>query len=372
MKSVDVRDQLKKLIDINPLSQNEIAKKLGVSSGYISKFINKKQEIAFWMVYELVCFLDSENEQELMKGFIDIIKRNENIRASLEYSHSKNYRELTDILIQRCSLDSNQENEEWGFIYKWQLQSKRMVYYDEESYLKNLKALTPKTLEMKTLLMILEMYCHFFKKRYELAAYYVRNINDLILNIQDPFITKSFKCRLNEASAYIFLKKDNDILNARKIADELIEENLGPNYLITGYFVKGLSFFLESYEMASQCFEKVIEISKKIGRNSTFEETCEQLGLLQIFWEKPLNTEKNSRFVRALASLKKIDQFSRESKYVPLILLFEGKRKQNKEKLLLAMHYFYTQKDNFRASIPRYLLERLGIQFNNNEGGEYV
>lgn len=372
MKSVDVRDQLKKLIDINPLSQNEIAKKLGLSSGYISKFINKKKEIAFWMVYELICFLDSENEQELMRGFIDIIKRNENMRASLEYSHSKNYRELTDILIQRCFLVGNQESEEWGIIYRWQLQSKKMVYYDEESYLKNLKKLTPKTIEMKTLLLILEMYCHFFKKRYELASYYVKNINELILQIQDPFITKSFKCRLNEASAYIFLKKDNDILNARKIADELIEENLGPNYLITGYFVKGLSFFLESYEVASNCFEKVIEISKKIERNSTFEETCEQLGILQIFWGKPLNTEKKNHFLRALSSLKKIDQFSDESKYVPLILLFEGKRKRNREKLLLAMHYFYTQKDNFRASIPKYLLEKQGVKFNNNEGGEYV
>ncbi|XNN71545.1 AimR family lysis-lysogeny pheromone receptor [Bacillus pumilus] len=369
---MDVRDQLKKLIDINPLSQNEIAKKLGFSSGYISKFINKKQEIAFWMVYELICFLDSENEEELMKNFIDIIKRNENIRASLEYSHSKNYKELTDMLIQRCFLVGNQENQEWGFIYQWQLESKKMVYYDEESYLKNLKELTPKTLEMKTLLMILEMYCHFFKKRYELAAYYVRNINELILQIQDPFISKSFKSRLNEASAYIFLKKENDILNARKIADELINENLGPNYLITGYFVKGLSFFLESYELASYCFEKVIEISKKIQRTSTFEETCEQLGLLQIFWEKPLNTERKSCFIKALENLKKIDQFKSESKYVPLILLFEGKRKKDKEKLLLAMHYFYVQKDNFRASIPKYLLEKQGIRFIESEGGEYV
>ena len=372
-KQFDLRDHLKKLIADSPLSQNEIANHLGISSGYISKFLNNKQEIAFWMLHKLVTHLDKENELFLMSHFCESMRRKENLRVGLEYAHSKHLKSLTQKLIQVCSNDKNEENKEWAYVYDWQLMSKENVNYSEDDYLKNLKGLKTKTIEMKVLLIILEMYCFFFNEKYELAYYHVNQAKELLKDVSDPFVKSSFTARLNEALCYIYLKLEDNTTKARESAFELINSDLGPNYLITGYFTLGLSFIKDSLEKTETYYKKVIEISKQTGRTALIADTKEQLYFARLYWAKELDLEWfTNDFFEAYTYKKSLDKFYENPKYLPYILLYEGISEKNKEKLFLSREYFLQQKDKFRAGIPKLELEKLGVEFKVIEGGEYV
>lgn len=372
-KQFDLRDHLKKLIADSPLSQNEIANHLGISSSYISKFLNNKQEIAFWMPHKLVTYLDKDNELFLMSHFCESMKRKENLRVGLEYSHSKHLKSLTQKLIKVCSNDKNEENKEWAYVYEWQLMSKKNVFYSEEDYLKNLKGLKTKTDEMKALLTILEMYCFFFNEKYELALYHVNQAKNLLKDVSDPFVKSSFTARLNEALCYIYLKLENNVCKARETAFELIDLNLGPNYLITGYFILGLSYIKESLTKTEFYYKKVLEISEQTGRTALITDTKEQLYLARLYWKKEIDLEWfTNEFFEAYTYKKSLDKFYDNPRYLPYILLFEGITEKNKEKLFMSREYFLKQKDMFRASIPKFELEKLGLKFRKIKGGEYV
>lgn len=71
----DIRGHLRELIKSSGEKQITVAANIGISEGYLSKFFNGK-EINFWMVRNIVLYLDSENETELMRRYcLDGVKR---------------------------------------------------------------------------------------------------------------------------------------------------------------------------------------------------------------------------------------------------------------------------------------------------------
>nr|WGD88773.1 hypothetical protein P5656_05790 [Bacillus subtilis] len=64
----DIRIHIKELIKSSNEKQNMIAAKIGISEGYLSKFLSGK-EINFWMVREIIRYLDPDNETELIKQY---------------------------------------------------------------------------------------------------------------------------------------------------------------------------------------------------------------------------------------------------------------------------------------------------------------
>lgn len=372
-RQFDLQEHLRKLIAASPLSQNEIANQLGLNSGYISKFLNRKQEIAFWMFHKLVTYLDKDNELMLMTRFCENMSRKENLRVGLEYAHSKNLKGLMSQLIEKCSIDKNEENREWAIVYEWQLNSKSAVHYNLTDYVSDLNGIKAKTIEMKALLKILEMYCFFFDEKYEIAYYHVKQAENLIREVSDSFIQKSFGARLNEALGYIYLKYKNDVVRAREAAYQLAEKDLGPNYLVTAFFVLGLSYFKESFDKTVFFYKKALEISSKIGRVSLIEDINEQIDFACLYWGKAAESSFDSNnFIKLVSEKNDLKDYYNHPKYAPYAYLYDGIKESNKEKLFMSMNYFLSQRDKFRASIPELELRKLGVEFTAIKGGEYV
>ncbi len=74
----------KELIKSSNEKQNMIAAKIGISEGYLSKFLSGK-EINFWMVREIIRYLDPSNETELIKQYC--LKRSKKRRRRITLQH---------------------------------------------------------------------------------------------------------------------------------------------------------------------------------------------------------------------------------------------------------------------------------------------
>jgi len=226
---------------------------------------------------------------------------------------------------------------------------------------------------MKALLKILEMYCFFFDEKYEIAYYHVKQAENLIREVSDSFIQKSFGARLNEALGYIYLKYKNDVVRAREAAYQLAEKDLGPNYLVTAFFVLGLSYFKESFDKTVFFYKKALEISSKIGRVSLIEDINEQIDFACLYWGKAAESSFDSNnFIKLVSEKNDLKDYYNHPKYAPYAYLYDGIKESNKEKLFMSMNYFLSQRDKFRASIPELELRKLGVEFTAIKGGEYV
>ncbi|MES9726192.1 helix-turn-helix domain-containing protein, partial [Bacillus safensis] len=55
----DLRTHLRNSIEMSRESQKQVATKLGISSSYLSKFLNGK-DVSFWIVHKIINYIDKE------------------------------------------------------------------------------------------------------------------------------------------------------------------------------------------------------------------------------------------------------------------------------------------------------------------------
>ncbi|WP_334394985.1 AimR family lysis-lysogeny pheromone receptor, partial [Bacillus amyloliquefaciens] len=147
------------------------------------------QEIALWMVLEIVRYLDKDNEIEIMRQCCyEATKKN--IKTAFEYAHSKKLDSMTTHLIGETINGSNRELREWALVYGWQLESKYSRVYSEVEYLEKLKPLKPSSQDLKTLLLILEMLCFYYSGKFDLSLHYVEKDSRYAARNKRPFYSK--------------------------------------------------------------------------------------------------------------------------------------------------------------------------------------
>ncbi|KJD59236.1 transcriptional regulator [Bacillus amyloliquefaciens] len=359
----DVRGHLKNIIESKEEPQKQIADKIGISASHLSKFLNG-QEIALWMVLEIVRYLDKDNEIEIMRQCCyEATKKN--IKTAFEYAHSKKLDSMTTHLIGETINGSNRELREWALVYGWQLESKYSRVYSEVEYLEKLKPLKPSSQDLKTLLLILEMLCFYYSGKFDLSLHYVEKIHDMLPEIKDPFIKKAFLSRTDEALANMYLKFRNNKEQARERATKLIERNFSVNSVTNGFFISGLSYFYESYDNAAYYFKRGIELNNTRDRYFVANDLREQLAILNMFWERPVSKKLIvSEFIKNVVRQNNLEQYYDYEVYSALAFYFDGKREKSIEKLLLSLHIFCDKKDYFRANLPKIELLKLGVDYN--------
>lgn len=351
------------------LTQKQVSTNINISEAHLSKFMSG-QEIVLSMVLDLVLFLDPENEVELMTNYVMEIKRKKNKRIALEYAHTRQVERLSEFLIQQGLNDSNNEVREWSQIYQWRLQAKR-TDYNEREFLNELKNFKAHSLEMEALLMILEMYGFFYNQKYEISYHYVEEIKLKLEEITDPFIKRAFSVRLDEALAHISLKYNDDETEARTAASRILDAKLGPTFDSTAYFILGLSYMTESYEESYRFFKKCLLINKQIDRYNVVEDLKEQISILQLYWRKSVEFSKSLFIKHLLYGGSNTVDYSTDKQKQAFLLLFEGMREADCDKLLLSMHLFVNNKDRFRARLPKIQLLKLD-SFKNSALKEVI
>nr|MDH3092471.1 AimR family lysis-lysogeny pheromone receptor [Bacillus velezensis]WGE00898.1 AimR family lysis-lysogeny pheromone receptor [Bacillus velezensis] len=358
----DIRLHLKELIKSSDEKQNVIVAKIGISEGYLSKFLSGK-EINFWMVREIIRYVDPENETDLMEQHCLNGVKKKNYPSALEYCYTKQLYSVIEALI-GAQVERDGKYDPWSNIYSFILNSR--FSFGNIEYIEGLKKFSPSSDEMRTLLSILEMYGYFYNGRYEITLYHIRSIRSLIKNLSDPFLKIAFTARIEEVLVNIYLKQNNDVNKAREAAFSLLEKDLSINLNMTALYILALSYMNESYGHSYRYYLRCLTLLANFpDRSEEMVQNKEEIAILQYYWNKEISKEfQVTEFAKALGRSEPLNSFYSDSFYKKYALLFDGKREENAEKLLLSLYYFSQQQDQFRATLPKIDLIKLGFNFN--------
>lgn len=153
---------------------------------------------------------------------------------------------------------------------------------------------------------------------------------------------------------------------AREAAHSLYEKNLSVNLNLTALYILALSYMNESYFVAYEYYKKCIKLLEEFpDRNKELIQNKEEIAILQRYWEKEISKEYQvTAFAKALATQDSLSSYYEHDFYKRYALLFDGIKEESAEKLLLSLYFFSQQKDQFRSTLPKIYLIKLGFNFN--------
>ncbi|TKI21760.1 helix-turn-helix transcriptional regulator [Bacillus pumilus] len=351
----DIGEILKNSLISSDITQVDIAKKIGITKGYMSKFLSGK-EIAFWMVIEAVKCILPEKEKELMTDYCKSGIDKKYVFCALEYCYTK---QLYDVMRYLIVEYSNVAPEACN-IYKWILTYRGSF---EIAYINRLQKNDYKSVEAKTLLTILEVYGYYNLGKYDMAHLFTDKSTEYFNDVKDPFLKKSFIARLDEVLANIYLKQDNSIVKARHYAESLLKSRISNNHILTANYLFALSYFMESYEKSFLYYCKVLKIlDEEPNRMDEALQNREEVAILQYYWLNKIDPEFNvTKFTECLSNNHSLNEFYDHPSLKYYAYLFDGIKEKRSDKLLLSMHYFSEKRDYFRANLPKIQLHKLNL-----------
>ncbi|WHX43833.1 AimR family lysis-lysogeny pheromone receptor [Bacillus pumilus] len=358
----DLRTYLRNSIEMSKESQKQVATKLGISSSYLSKFLNGK-DVSFWIVHKIINYIDKENEVELIFNYFREGISSKNFPAALEYCYSKQLYDYTSVLAQEYKNKRNSKTQELCSLYSLMLESR--FIFESNTFLDNLRNFKTTFLETEIMVKVLQVYYYYLNGHYDLTIYTIDQINDLLFQVNDPFLKMAYGARVDEIQVNIYLKQKTELIQSRKIANRILERNFSTAHNITAYHILGLSYFPESYEQSISYYLKCIELYSKFpDRQAEILENKEEISFLQKYWNKRIHDEfAVSEFSMLLKHDGDLSKYYKDERYNKYALFFDGIKESSTEKLLLSHHYFSKSKDYFRASFPKNELNRIGFKY---------
>lgn len=358
----DLRTYLRNSIEMSKESQKQVATKLGISSSYLSKFLNGK-DVSFWIVHKIINYIDKENEVELIFNYFREGISSKNFPAALEYCYSKQLYDYTSVLAQEYKYKRNSKTQELCSLYSLMLESR--FIFESNTFLDNLRNFKTTFLETEIMVKVLQVYYYYLNGHYDLTIYTIDQINDLLFQVNDPFLKMAYGARVDEIQVNIYLKQKTELIQSRKIANRILDRNFSTAHNITAYHILGLSYFPESYEQSISYYLKCIELYSKFpDRQAEILENKEEISFLQKYWNKRIHDEFTvSEFSMLLKHDGDLSKYYKDERYNKYALFFDGIKESSTEKLLLSHHYFSKTKDYFRASFPKNELNRIGFKY---------
>ncbi|MFJ5965168.1 AimR family lysis-lysogeny pheromone receptor [Bacillus sp. NPDC093026] len=358
----DLRTYIKNSIEMSKESQKQVAAKLGVSSSYLSKFLNGK-DVSFWIVHKIINYIDKDKEFELILNYLKEGISSKNIPAVLEYCYLKQLYFYTGKLAHEYQGKRNPKTQELCALYSLMLESR--FTFEQTSFLDSLNNFKTTFLESEIIAKVLQVYYYYLNGLYDLTIYTIDQISNLLIQINDPFLKMAYSARLDEIQVNIYLKQKAELFQARKIANRILDRNFSTAHNITAYHILGLSYFPESYEQSISYYLKCVELYSKFpDRQAEMIENKEEIAFLQKYWNKRIHDEfAVSEFTMLLKHDGDLSKYYKDKRYNKYALFFDGIKESSSEKLLLSHHYFSKCKDYFRASFPKNELNRIGFRY---------
>lgn len=353
----DIGRILKERLDTSENTQIEIAKSIGITKGYMSKFLSGK-EIAFWMVIQAVQYISPDKEKELMKNYCKSGIDKKHIFCALEYCYTQKMFDVMRYLIVEYSAVAPEP----CILYKWILNYRGNF---EMQNISKLRMNNFKTKEAKTLLLILETYGYYNLGKYDMAHLYINKADSCMNNMKDPFLRKSFSARIDEVLANVYLKQENNVELARLAATSLLENKVSESHEITANHLLALSYFLTSYEKSITYYNKLLNLMEQHPeRVDEILQNKEEIAILQYYWKTNIDSRYNvSEFTKNLKEHKKLSDYYSDERLKPYAYLFDGVKEERADKILLSLHYFSEKREYFRANIPKQELQKLELDY---------
>ncbi|MFY0147838.1 AimR family lysis-lysogeny pheromone receptor [Bacillus cytotoxicus] len=247
------------------ITNNELAKKWGVSSGTVSDVLNGKIQMRFCYLSKTLIILydDREIRRSKIRRYISTTKPR-NLREAMEYLSLRGEFDLLNRIVEKEKDSKNYENREWAKVYKliWKRYTNDIsptdLYKDIEKANRNAK-----TLEMKILTEILLCQVLYQNRNYRSLFDYLKDLESEINKIKNKFIKNSFGVRYKEALCVLLLQSGR-VDEARKISVELMNIYDNDNSffipMITALGKLGESYIFDDYESAKKYLQNGIRI----------------------------------------------------------------------------------------------------------------
>ncbi|MGA5660404.1 AimR family lysis-lysogeny pheromone receptor [Bacillus bombysepticus] len=258
-------NQLIDEIDFQRLKQEDLAKKISISGGNLSKNLSGNREFNFWTVVKLLNILYEGNtmkKKELIHKFCTTTVSKKNSRIAMEYANTIGDLELLGLLIEKEKTSSLAINREWAYVYElvWKRGKGILTgtsFLEELELRKNSRII--KTKEMHVLLGILTFYTMYDLERFNSLFDYAEVLLPEVNNIQDEFVKTAFSTRIKEGLAYAYLTAEK-IEECRALCHQIINTDDMNNCLTllqaSAFVYLGESYMLEDYSQAEWHIKK--------------------------------------------------------------------------------------------------------------------
>lgn len=294
-----LRDVLEKDVSIKKLTRSKIAGIAGTSVSTISRFLYG-DGMNFEYALRIVKSLYPEKELEIMRKY-SIDQDLANARIALDYCFTNRLLDEVEILIEKLRNGGNRIDNEWGSSYNL------LLKLDKEKEKKNsadfgtivkeafrLRTNT-KSLEMRVLLRLTELYALYYSKNYEEMLRIADNIFDEINEIEEGVVKDNYRIKAAIALGMISVYND-DPETARKYADMCLRSDISGDRLSSVYYIKSLSYI---YSDKEKCIEYIIKSMESAKSEIFYTDAKMTLTFIQnLYGEEPTYLDEDSQDIR--------------------------------------------------------------------------
>jgi transcriptional regulator with XRE-family HTH domain len=228
------------------ISWQDIADAAGITKSALSHF-KKGTELKFPTLLKIAKFVFKKNYFSTFRSWCLDVEQPKNVRYAMEYlAVNKLVDELEQLINKTTTSSPNCELLDWVNVYKIQL--KYLKNESPSSILNEIRLCTPKSVETKTFLVILQASCKNRLREYNMMAALSQGLDKTIDTIKDDFIKTSYQHRLKEILSYVSLYAHNDPVLARKYASEIISSEFCATLTAHSYYIVGMSYLLDNYD----------------------------------------------------------------------------------------------------------------------------
>jgi hypothetical protein len=278
-------------IIVKNITRSKVAKLLEVAPKKITHFLNSGQEFKF----KTACRVPStlfDGDESFLKCYATSVEKPENIPSAMEYLYANLYLKELSSVIDR--LEQVGIMKDWTTSYSLNLQYHfKTIPYNEvlSEISRTLPALTDPAAQMN--LHILKATIHARTKDFGELERLTGVIEAGTSELKESYIKDSFICRCREFKAHIEMFLHTNLAEARRLAEEIILDNLCAKRVSNGYYIIGTSYMLDSYENALENFEKSCDVFDCAGRPELAKAIRDQdLHFLYTYWGKFLDDSR--------------------------------------------------------------------------------
>lgn len=346
------------------ISQNTLAKDIGVSVGVINKLLTGK-EISFEIIWKILKYLEFENKNELLKRYIPELTK-KNIKYAMEYFSLHGMHNELELLIEKAN-NGTSELREWARIYSKLQEYQKTLYKlpDPMGMITQLRRLDTPYQEIRMAIYLYEMYHLYYLNNLKILHQYLLGLNKELLEIDDKFLRMCFSARIDELMCFVELKYNDNPESARYYANRLLDIGITSNLNSTAHYVKAYSYIFEDFDKCVFHFKRSMEYYKSINRKSVVDELMQEMEIVYILWDK--ETEFTSELTKTLVEVKQqqkspeeLDRFINEETE-PWINLFKGIYLDDMILLFSSFFKFHKKDDCFLSNFPKIELIKRGI-----------
>jgi hypothetical protein len=278
-------------IIVKNITRSKVAAMLGVKPNQITRFINEGREFKF----KTACKIPSalfDGDESFLRTLATLTEKPENVTASMEYLYANLYLNELSSVIDR--LDDEGALKDWTTSYKLNLKyHNRSATYNEvlSEISLTLPAISDPAAQMN--LHILKATIHTRTKDFGELERLIGVIEAGTSDLKDSYIKDSFLCRCKEFKAHLEMFLHTNLAEARRLAEEIISDNLCSKRVSNGYYIIGTTFMLDNYEEALINFTKSCDVLDSAGRPELAKAIKNQdIQFLYTYWGKFLGDSR--------------------------------------------------------------------------------